>query len=268
MSEPAAAVEAILARLDGTPLVLLLDIDGTLAPIVSRPELAEVPPETRRALASLAASPAVHVGVVSGRGAGDARRLAGLTHGWVIGNHGLETIAPDGEETVDRQVAPFRPGLAKAARALERLLAAVPGVTVEDKIWSHSVHYRLADPAVVPRVRRAVEDVAREHGLRVTTGKLIFELRAPVKVDKGTAVVALADRLGGLEPSASLVFAGDDVSDEDAFRLLRVRVPHAITVRIGAEPPETAAEFRLPDPAAMRVLLERLAEARRATARR
>jgi trehalose 6-phosphate phosphatase len=268
MSGSAAAAGAILARLGGTPLVLLLDVDGTLAPIAARPELAEVPAETRRALAALAAAPAVHVGVVSGRGAADARRLAGLTHGWAIGNHGLETIAPDGEQTVDARVAPFSQPLAKAVRTLERLLAAVPGVIVEDKTWSHSIHYRLADPAVVPRVRRAVEDVAREHGLRVTTGKLVLELRPPVRVDKGTAVIALAERLGGLEPSASLLFAGDDVTDEDAFRLLRSRVPHATTVRVGAESRDTAAELHLPDPAAVQSLLERLAEARRAPARR
>ena len=75
-------------------------------------------------------------------------------------------------------------------------------------------------------------------------------------LDKGTAVLALARRLGGLIPRSSVIFAGDDLTDEDGFRVLRANDPHAVTIRVGDEQTQTAAEFRLADPAAVRCFLE------------
>lgn len=246
-------------RLVGTPCVVMLDVDGTLAPIVSRPEEAEVPPETRRVVAALAARDGVHLALVSGRAAADARRMVSVSNVWVIGNHGSEVIAPDGEQLVDPQVAPFQGAMAQARRKLAALLDPVAGVIVEDKRWSLSIHYRQADPHVLPRLQAIVEGVARELGLRVHDGKMVFEVRPPVLVDKGTAVYSLAQRLQALADGATLLFAGDDRTDEDAFRLLRVRVPQAVTVRVSDDPGlHTMAEFVVADPPAVRVLLEEL----------
>jgi trehalose-phosphatase len=248
-------------RLDGRPLVVLLDVDGTLAPIAPRPEEATVPVETRRVVAALAARPAVHVALVSGRTAADARRMVAVSNVWVIGNHGAETVSPDGDELVDAGVAPFERAIAHARHELAALLAAVPGVLVEDKRWTLSVHYRLADPQLVPRVQATVERIAHEHGLRMAGGKMVFEVRPPVRVDKGTAVLTLAQRLGGLAPDAALLFVGDDRTDEDAFRALRLRAARAVTVRVSDDPAApTAAEFRLSDPVAVRRLLEELVD--------
>jgi trehalose-phosphatase len=242
----------------------LLDLDGTLAPIAPRPDDAELPPATRRELERLAASPGVHVAIVTGRSVGDARRIVPLEALWMIGNHGLELVAPGGEISVDPQVAPYRPVLSRVARALESSLADIPGLMVENKVWSLSVHYRLVDSAAVPRIRRTVEELAREDELRMTEGKRIFEVRAPIRVDKGTAVSKLADQLGALANGASLLFAGDDVTDEDAFRVLRARSPRAVTVRvIGDDQRLTAAEFIVADTDAMRELLAWLASIRR-----
>ncbi|HKG90303.1 MAG TPA: trehalose-phosphatase, partial [Gemmatimonadaceae bacterium] len=155
-------------RLNGSPLVLMLDVDGTLAPIAPRPEEAVVPADTRRAIAALAArGPAVKVALVSGRAAADARRMVSVANLWVVGNHGAETIGPDGETIVDPRVLPFRAALAAAARQLAAAVAPVPGVAVENKTWSLTVHWRLADQGIVPRLRALVEDVARRHGLAV-----------------------------------------------------------------------------------------------------
>jgi len=90
---------------------------------------------------------------------------------------------------------------------------------------------------------------------------MVYEVRPPVKVDKGTAVMSLAGVLGGLEEGASLVFIGDDRSDEDAFQLLRSRLPRAVTIRVAedeAEVKATAAEFVVPNTAAVRDFLEEL----------
>ena len=123
-------------------------------------------------------------------------------------------------------------------------------------MWTLSLHYRLADPVVVPRLKGAVDAIAQQHGLRVTEGKGVYEVRPPVDLHKGTAVLALARRLGGLVPGTSIVFVGDDRTDEDAFLILREHTPDAVTIRVGGEESATAAEFRLPDPEAVRRFLE------------
>jgi trehalose-phosphatase len=243
-------------RLGGSPRIIMLDVDGTLAPIAPRPQDAAVPLATRRAVATLASRPGVHVAIVSGRGAADARRIVSVGNIWVIGNHGLEVMGPEGETEIAPQAQAFRSPMAQASRKLAASLTHVAGVVLEDKVWSLSVHYRLADAAVVPRLRASVEGVAEQHGLRLTEGKGVLELRPPVDHDKGTAVLALARRLGGAVPGASIIFLGDDRTDEDAFQTLRRHSPAAVTVRVGDDDVATAAEFRLPDPEAVRRFLE------------
>ena len=250
-------------RVLGSPLIVMLDVDGTLAPIAPRPEEALVPPSTRRAVAALAAREGVQVALVSGRAAADARRMVAVANVWVVGNHGCEVVSPEGESIVDPQVAPYRGALAQAARAIAERVRPVPGVIVEDKVWTLSVHYRLAEPSLIPRLRSSVSEVVVRHGLRMTEGKAVLEVRPPASVHKGTAVLALANRLGGLEPDASLVFAGDDRTDEDAFRALRGKNPRAVTIRVAEEEVDTAAEFTVAGPDAMRAFLEWLAAVRR-----
>lgn len=253
-------------RVRGTPFLVMLDVDGTLAPISPRPEEAEVPVETRRAIATLARRDGVHIVLVSGRAAADARRIVSVSHAWVIGNHGCEIIDPEGESTVDARVAPYRQAMSQVARRLRTKAAHLAGVIIEDKMWTLSIHFRLANPAVVPGLRAAVEEAVREPGLRMTEGKMLFEVRPPVMVHKGTAILGLAQRLGGLSPDSSLLFAGDDRTDEDAFAALRTRAPNALTVRVGDETIETAAEFRVAGTDEMREFLEWLVSARSTSA--
>jgi trehalose 6-phosphate phosphatase len=241
----------------------MLDVDGTLSPIAPRPQDAVVPPATRRTIATLAARPAVHVVIVSGRLAADARRLVSVGNIWVIGNHGLEIASPDGETEIMPEAETHRAAMAQASRKIAASLTHVAGTTLEDKVWTLSIHYRLADPMVVPRLKASLDAVADQHGLRLTEGKGVYELRPPVDHDKGTAVVALARRLGGLADGSSVVFIGDDRTDEDAFRALREEDGEAVTVNVGGEDVPTAAEFRLKDPDAVRRFLEWLVAERR-----
>ena len=259
MTRPALPMTPELAaRLDGRPLMLLLDIDGTLSPIAPRPDIAIVPAATRRALRELERHSDVHVAVISGRSVHDARRLVGVPGVWTIGNHGFEVAPPDQPPSVRDDVLQFAERVRAAGGRAIALGERVPGVVVEDKRWTLSVHYRLADPGVVPQLADEVHAIARDHGLVVTHGKKILELRPPIRIDKGSAAVELANQLGALGDGASLVAAGDDRTDEDMFRALRARMPSCVTVRVGedASAHETAAEFRIPDPAAMREFLE------------
>ena len=267
MTIPALPVSGALARrLSGHPLVLLLDVDGTLSPIARSPQAAMIPEETRRILVRLAKLPDVHIVFVSGRAAADAARLVGLDSAWTIGNHGLE-IAPPGLPAEPRSdVAPFAERIATAASRLEDVAKSYPGVTVEDKRWTLSVHYRLADRRVVTELTAKTFDIARLAGLRMTTGKEVIELRPPIDVDKGTASREIAERLGAFQPEASLLYAGDDRTDEDAFTALRAAREKFVTVRVRESESDarlpTAAEFEVPDPAALRLLLGVIAEDR------
>jgi trehalose 6-phosphate phosphatase len=246
------------ARLAGRPLLLMLDVDGTLAPIAPRPSLAQVPDETRAVLASLATRPSITVVLVSGRAARDAQRVVGVDNLWTIGNHGAEVIDPRGDITVDAAVARYGDAIAREADTLGPTLAQLDGIILENKQWTLSIHYRLADDAVVPRLRTLVAEAAARNGLLVTQGKRVLEIRPPANVDKGTAIRRLAERLGAFAADASVLFAGDDVTDEDAFQMLRAEFPRAVTIHVG-DNPNTAAEFTLATPEEMRALLERIA---------
>ena len=266
----AAAVRSLPAdpralgrRITGSPLVVLLDVDGTLAPIAPRPEDAFVPAATREAVAALAGARDTHVALVSGRGAEDARRLVGVDGVWAIGNHGLETIDPDGVMAIDPRVAAWEGALQSVRASAAEVVATVPGARVEDKGATLSIHYRLADAADVPRLESAVAAAAERAGLRVTRGRKVVEVRPPLAVDKGTAVLALAARLGATERSASIVFAGDDTTDEDAMEALRGLHADAVTIHVeGEEPRPTRAEFRVGSPAELGKWLAALAAVR------
>lgn len=247
-----------LTRLAGRPLLLLLDVDGTLAPIVPHASLARVPDDTRRVIASLVTRPGVFVVLVSGRAAHDARRVVGVERVWTIGNHGAEVMSPDGQIVVDPAVERYAEAMALTAQTLQHLVVPITGVWLENKIWTLSVHYRAADEGVLPRLRGVVEGVAARRGLRIKEGKKILEIRPPVTVDKGTAIATLARQLA-IGDHASLLFAGDDQTDEDAFRLLRRQYPHAVTIHIGSDP-TTEAEFTLPGVEQFSMLLHRIAE--------
>lgn len=262
---PLADIPALAARLSaGRPLVLLLDIDGTLSPIAQRPGDAVVPDDVREALRLVIARPGVHVAAVTGRGVHDAKRMVGLDGMWYLGNHGCETLRPDGVLVVDPRVEPYRPVVQQAAMEIAGLTRGIPGVLVEDKTWTLSIHFRLTPPELHERVAQLSTEVATRLGLRPTAGKMLVEVRHPVHVHKGTAAVALAETLDADRPEAVVFFAGDDVTDEDAFGELARRWPEAITLRVGDEAAierggGTRASLRLPSVAAMGDLVKRLA---------
>lgn len=266
MTTPALPITPELsARIEGHPLVLLLDIDGTLSPIAPRPEHATVPAATRAVLTSLAATPGVYLVLVTGRSADDGRRIVGVDEGWVIGNHGIELARPRQSTEARADVAPFASQVEEAASRIRALVndRGWSGVLVEDKRFTLSAHYRLAHPRIVPELTAEVTRIATDLGLRVMTGKEVLEVRPPIEVNKGTAAVELAEALGATHDGASLFAAGDDRTDEDLFRALRQRQPRAVTVRVADSAQATSAEFTVPDTDGMRDLLTAILALRR-----
>jgi trehalose 6-phosphate phosphatase len=181
----------------------------------------------------------------------------------VIGNHGFEVLGENGEVISEPAALAYLDAVRRAAKALESLPKEVPGVVIEDKQWTLSVHYRLAARPAIAGITEKTNAVGKELGLRVTRGKEVLELRPPLDVNKGTAAVLWVKRLG-FSASASVLYVGDDRTDEDAFRCLRDAFPKAVTIRVGD--PEhgetTAAEFRVETPAEVKDFLVALADFR------
>jgi alpha,alpha-trehalose-phosphate synthase [UDP-forming]/trehalose-phosphatase len=230
-------------------LALVLDFDGTLAPIVETPDRAALPDRVRPALERLARMPHVTLAVVSGRSLEDVRDRVGIERAIYAGNHGFE-IAGARWQWAHPDAARLRAQLAAALVTLRARVEAIPGTVVEDKGLTIAVHYRQTPHPLVETVRVSVYEEAERRGLAVRLGKRVFELRPPVRWDKGRAVRWILDRECGPDwpRRAAVVYAGDDRTDEDAFLALP---DPAITIKVGPGTQPTAAAFAVRDVAEM-----------------
>lgn len=247
----------IAQRLEHTKPVIFLDYDGTLTPIVDRPELAVLDDKTRATLAQLATH--YTVAIISGRDRHDVEHLVGLENLIYAGSHGFDIKGPEGLRMENEQAEEVIPALDRAEKLLKEKLVQVDGVLVERKRYAIAVHYRLvADSqleAVSAAVDSAIADVAPT--LRRAGGKKIFELRPSLPWDKGQALIWLLNALEPNRPSAMVpLYLGDDETDEDAFKALRER--DGIGILVAAEVCPTAAQYRLRDSRAAETFLSRL----------
>lgn len=238
-------------------LLVALDFDGTLAPIVPEPEAATILPEARAALEQLRRRPDTRVAVVSGRALADVRGRVGVPGLVYAGNHGLE-IGGDGLHWRHPAAAAQRERLEACGRALTAALAPLGGVWVEDKGLTLSVHYRRAtDPEAGAKAWEAAQR-ACDGGLRLTPGKEVINVVPAVDWDKGDAVRAILDRLDpGGGRGVWAIFIGDDRTDEDAFRALEGRGDGVLVADRPA--PDTAAHSYLPSIQEVPALLRALA---------
>ena len=256
--------DEIARRLAGRRLALFLDYDGTLSPIAPRPELAVLPEPTREAVVRLAERGPV--AILSGRGRDDVAALVGLENVFYAGSHGFDISGPplaEGGPPLRHEVGEGIPErIERAAAALRHELAGIPGVLVEPKRFAVAVHYRLAADADLPRVEQGVDRVlAGLEGLRKAPGKKVFELRPDLDWDKGSALLWLLETLGMDGTGFLPLYIGDDVTDEDAFRVLASPAHpggQGIGILVAEEPRPTAATYSLRDPDEVRTFLERL----------
>ncbi len=260
-----SALEALTAiqRLQGKrrPAVFL-DYDGTLTPIVERPELAAMPEETRNIVNSLASR--IPVAVISGRDLQDVRSLVGIEGLFYAGSHGFEIDGPGGWHLELEEVRECLPKLDEAERKLREELADITGSQVERKRFSVAVHYRRAAPEDAGSVERTARKVlAGTPGLKLTSGKKVFELQPAFDWHKGKALRWLLDALD-LAPSKVMpVFLGDDITDENAFAAVE---PDGVGIIVRDEPRETAARYALESPDEVREFLQLVLDQERARA--
>jgi trehalose 6-phosphate phosphatase len=203
---------------------LFFDLDGTLSPIVARPEDAFVPAETRAEIERLASRYAL-VACVTGRAGNDARRILGVESVTYVGEHGLE----------------LEPGAERWRDPLALFLAGVswPDEDTENKGLTASLHFRNAtDGAAAEAALEAIAERARQEGFRARFGRKVLELLPPVEASKRTAVAQLLGR----SRLTRALYAGDDTTDLDAFAALD-GLELAVRVAVGsAEGPATLRE--------------------------
>jgi len=235
-------------------IFLFLDFDGTLAPIVERPENAEMPAETRSRILHLMKQPRFRVSIISGRALSDLQLRVGIPGLIYAGNHGFEIQGPNMSFAEPAAVHRTQ-SLENIVRTLETRLQHISGTLIENKGLTASVHYRRARQTDFEEIRVIVQKIVASAGnlFRVAQGLQVLEVRPNVNWNKGTAARWILEASGRRD--AMPVYVGDDTTDEDAFKALS----EGITVRIGRTA-RTAARFELEHQEDVSEFLQWLAE--------
>lgn len=226
-------------------LALLLDYDGTLSPIAPHPDLATIPPETKKVLERLANMPDVFVAVISGRSVNNVREMVGIEGITYAGNHGLEIIHPDGTKFTHPMPAEQE---GRVGALLQRLQedCCRDGAWVENKGVLLTFHFRnVPVERREPIVTRARELIT-EADFMIGNAHCALEIKPPVLWDKGRASIYILRTAFGVDWSdrIRIIYAGDDVTDEDAMSALKGM---AYTFRVvSSSLTQTAADKRLP----------------------
>lgn len=225
-------------------LVFFLDYDGTLTPIVDRPDMAILSDDMRATLKALADRYAV--AVVSGRDLHDVQGLVRVENIFYAGSHGFRIAGPGQFQSESEHGTEFLPTLDRVERELRDRIEGIPGALVERKHLSIAVHYRLVEESDVPRVASIVDDVLTAHPkLRRSLGKKVFDLQPNIDWNKGKAILWLLDALQLDRDEVLPIYIGDDVTDEDAFQALRGR---GLGIVVKGAHRMTAAQYALDDP--------------------
>jgi len=250
-------------RLNDKCILLFLDYDGTLAPIVETPDKAVISKEQKDLLDKLSTSSHCKVSIISGRALSDIKARVGLKDIIYVGNHGLEIEGPKikFKSAVSLQ---YKHILNHIKDDLKFKLSTIKGVFIEDKELSLSVHYRLADRDQISKIKTILHEATIPYTVRdkikVKLGKKVFEIRPALEWDKGKVVLWLLARWEfSLKDKPILpIYIGDDVTDEDAFRALKNK---GLSIFVG-EKGNSKAKYYLKDTEEVTELLRLIADLR------
>ena len=230
-------------------LVLFLDFDGTLAPIVERPDDAR-PLDGIRELVELIAE-RIPVAIISGRGLDDVVKRLGAQGIYYAGSHGMEIQDREGQRHEADELKELLPELGQHEAWLRDWFSDLPEIEIERKRFGVAVHFRRAPTAGV-EVEQALQRILeRSPGLKIGTGKMVREVQPDVAQNKGTALRFIWDAIDK-QRRRRPIFIGDDVTDEDAFEVIRDRGVGVLVARQGRS---TAAELILESPKQVRQFL-------------
>ena len=225
-------------------LLLFLDYDGTLTPIVDRPEAAVLKEEIRRLLHRLSQDERFTLGIISGRKLSEVKELVGIPKIIYAGNHGLQ-IEMAGEKFVPQGADEKRPVLAKLSEFLRKKGEKIRGFLLEDKGLSLTLHYREVQSEDIPKVKDIFKEAVKPFlgSIQVREGKCVLEVRPAIDWNKGKAVSWIMDKL---KRPGLPVYLGDDLTDEDAFRAIN-RIG-GISVFVGPPTQNSLAAYYLSNP--------------------
>lgn len=212
--------------LGNNDIVLLLDFDLTLSPLVMNPKNAVLPQSTRTILEKV--SRVVPTVVITGRTIQDVKKRINIPGIMYLGNHGLEYEIKGVTKNINIPALPMG-GLKKIKKELLKLKRKYSGVLVEDKNFTLALHYRLISSKNQPLLLldiRTVENNLKKYNLRGVLYKRTFEVRPDIKENKGTSSLFAIKKLGN---PRKVIYIGDGKTDEDAFRAL----PNGITIKVG-----------------------------------
>ncbi|PIM99150.1 Trehalose-phosphatase [Handroanthus impetiginosus] len=268
--------QLIMDRAKNRKLVMFLDYDGTLSPIVDDPDRAFMSSEMRSALRHVAKH--YPTAIISGRSRDKVYDLVGLTELYYAGSHGMDIMFPardtasqdhlncvkstdlQGKEVnLFQPASEFLPMINEVFKTFVDITKDIKGAKVENHKFCVSLHYRNVDENSWPLIAQHVHDILKEYPrLRLTHGRKVLEVRPVIDWDKGKAVEFFLESLGFSNQNAVLpIYIGDDRTDEDAFRVLRKR-NRGYGILVSTVPKESSAFFSLRDPAEVQEFLESL----------
>jgi trehalose-phosphatase len=255
-ADPRTVATQIRTRRGDQPLLLLCDFDGTLCEFRPDPTEVWLPEPRRDLLERIAGRHGVTVGIVSGRRLDDVRARTSLAADgvFVAGLHGLEIEGP-GEHFVHPEIGDARSRAQAIGSALQPEIAAMPGVHIEDKDLSVALHYREASPEDQRRAgdifSRTVAGWLSAGQIRVMRGACVLEALPNIAWNKGSAVDWIRQRVTRLAAAPFVVYMGDDITDEDAFRAVK---GHGLSVACSDR--VTGADHAVDGPPAVEQILD------------
>ncbi|CAG7904890.1 hypothetical protein IGI04_029056 [Brassica rapa subsp. trilocularis] len=265
--------DKIVNAAKGKQIVMFLDYDGTLSPIVEDPDKAYITHEMREVVKNVALN--FPTAIVTGRSIDKVRGFVKLNEIYYAGSHGMDIEGPTSEYAYGGEsnqgvlfqpAREFVPMIEKVYKILEEKTKWIPGAMVENNKFCLSVHFRRVDEKRWTGLAEQVKSVLIDYPqLKLTQGRKVLEIRPTIKWDKGQALNFLLKSLG-FEKSEDVVpvYIGDDRTDEDAFKVLRER-GQGFGILVSKVPKETNASYSLQDPSQVNEFLRRLVEWKRKT---
>ncbi|KAE9610294.1 putative trehalose-phosphatase [Lupinus albus] len=261
--------EQIVDASKGKQIVMFLDYDGTLSPIVDDPDRAFMSDLMRQTVRKLARC--FPSAIVTGRCIDKVYNFVRLAELYYAGSHGMDIKGPsksfkfnkdkESEEVVFQPASEFLPMIDEVYQQLVEKSKSTPGAKVENNKFCISVHFRCVDEKKWGELAQKVRSVLKEYPkLRLTQGRKVLEIRPTIKWDKGMALEFLLESLGFANLTDVFpVYIGDDKTDEDAFKKLRDR-GQGVGIMVSKFPKDTSASYSLQEPNEVMDFLQRLVE--------
>ncbi|XP_050365898.1 probable trehalose-phosphate phosphatase J [Argentina anserina] len=266
--------EQIIEASQGKQIVMFLDYDGTLSPIVEDPDRAYMSDSMRKTVKRLARC--FPTAIVSGRCRDKVYKFVRLAELYYAGSHGMDIKGPakgskykkGGQGVLCQPASEFLPMIDEVYKLLLEKTKSTPGAKVENNKFCLSVHFRCVDEKKWSELALQVRSVLKEYPqLRLSQGRKVLEIRPTIKWDKGKALEFLLESLGYANCNDVFpVYIGDDRTDEDAFKVLRER-GQGFGILVSKIPKETNANYSLQEPAEVMDFLQRLVEWKRQAVR-